>query len=267
MGNILPVGSTVMVSMLILIAMNGLFFVANLADALFLWTGQPLPAGVDYHSYVHEGVNTLITTVILSAIILTGIFQQSPEVARNPWLKRLGYAWIAQNVFLIISVGEKLRRYIVTYEMTVARLSTIIFLLLVVAGFACLTVKIVRNKSLTWLVGGCLISVFVTFYITQFLNLAGWSADYDLARLEREQAYQFDAQRMCDWGPGVWPALRRAHDLSLQNPTVAGNDVITRAFNGQVVGDDFKYRTGQDAAHWREFSLRAWWNRAALEEK
>ena len=58
-----------------------------------------------------------------------------------------------------------------------------IFLVLVTAGYGLLTLKIAMEKSLSWLVGGCLIAIFLTFYITQFLNLGGWAAQCNLRAL------------------------------------------------------------------------------------
>lgn len=256
---IIPAPSAFFSSGLILVVLNVLFLVANIADAMFLWSGQALPAGVTDKTYVHEGVNTLIFTVILSAIVMTAIFQQELKVAKRKELKLLAYAWIVQNLFLMISVWEKLRRYIVTSEMTVARLSTIIFLILVAVGFILLTIKIARDRSITWLIGGCVLAVFGTFYTTQFMDLAGWSANYNVATMEKEKWRGFDTDTMMPWGPAIWPALRRAHEI---DPT---NAKITEAWNQAHRGTDYADRCGLDWQHWREFSLRAYLNRWALE--
>jgi hypothetical protein len=258
---LLPTRAALFSSGLVLVVLNLLFLVSNIADALFLWSGQALPAGVDYKAYVHEGVNALIVTVILSAIVLTTIFQQALKVVERRELKILAYAWIVQNLFLIFSVTEKLRRYIVNYEMTVARLSTIIFLILVSVGFILLTIKIARDRSISWLIGGCVIAVFVTFYITQFLDLAGWSANYNVAVMEKDPGHIFDSKTMCQWGADVWPALRRAHKLAPANPD------ITAAWQAAHTSSDYTDQSGVAWQHWRELSLRAYLNRWALEEK
>jgi len=258
---ILPTGAALFSSGLVLVVLNLLFLVANIADALFLWSAQALPADVSFKAYVHEGVNALIITVILSAIVLTAIFQQALNVVERRELKILAYAWIAQNLFLIFSVSEKLRRYIVSYEMTVARLSTIIFLVLVSVGFILLTIKIARNRSISWLIGGCVLAAFATFYITQFMDLAGWSANYNVARMEQDRARVFDSKTMCQWGADVWPALRRAHELDPANPDIAA------AWQEAQHGSDYMDKPGIDWRRWREFSLRAYLNRWALEEK
>ena len=258
---ILPTRAALFSSALVLVVLNLLFLIANIADALFLWSGQTLPAGVSYKSYVHEGVNALIVTVILSAIVLTAIFQQELNVVKRRELKILAYVWVVQNLFLIFSVSEKLRGFIVTYEMTVARLSTFIFLVLVSVGFILLTIKIARDRSISWLIGGCVVAVFFTFYITQFLDLAGWSANYNVAVMEKDPGHVFDSVTMCQWGADVWPALRRAHELAPANPD------ITASWQAAHTSSDYTDRSGTDWKHWREFSLRAWMNRWALDDK
>lgn len=258
---ILPTRGALFCSGLILVVLNLLFFLANIADALFLWSGAALPAGVTYKSYVHQGVDALIVTVILTAIVLTAIFQQALSVARRRELKVLAFLWIAQNLFLLMSVTLRLKYYIEAYEMTVARLSVIIFLMLVAVGFVLLTIKIVRDRSLSWLVGGCLIAVFVTFYITQFLDLAGWSANYNVSHWQKGQIRNLDFFHLYEAGPDAWPALRRAHE---SDPSIA---ILNRDSAKGALTESTVSRVQFDSQHWREFSLRAWLNRDALEEK
>jgi hypothetical protein len=254
---VLPTRAETISSGMVLVVLNLLFLAANVADALFLWSGQALPVGLDFKGYLHEGVDTLIFTVILSAIVLTAIFQQDLKVAQNRGLKVLAFAWIAQNLFLMLSVSEKLRRYIVTNEMTVERLSTIIFLILVAVGFVLLMIKISRDRSISWLIGGCALAVFGILFITQFLDLAGWSASYNEARWESDGTGHFNASYAVTMGPASWPALRRAHD---RDPS--DNDFTTA---WQKASQDLN-QAGTMWSDWREFSLRAWMNRGALQE-
>jgi energy-converting hydrogenase Eha subunit C len=228
---------------------------------LYLWSGNTLPDSIASKSYVHQGVNALMATVLLSALVLTAIFHQALEVARRRELKALAGFWIAQNFFLMLSVGLRVKNYIVDYNMTVLRLSVIIFLLLVAVGFILLSIKIMKERSLSWLVGGCVLAVFVTFYLTQFLDLAGWSANYNCARWAQDRGWNPQFHEFREAGPAAWPALRRAHEL---DPTVV---VINDDPNAGFVNRDSVTLARFDGQHWREFSLRAWLNRWALEDK
>jgi hypothetical protein len=258
---ILPTNGAVFSSALVLIVLNLVFGVANVADLIFLWSGAPLPAGVDYKAYVHEGFDTLIFTVILTGMVLAAMFQQPLAVARSAALKFLALVWVGQNVFLIASCALRVQGYIVEGQLTVLRLSCLIFLVLVSAGFALLTVKILHERSIAWLMGRCLIAVFVTFYITQFLDLAGYAENFNVARMAREPSRGIDTWKLYEAGPDGWPAARRAHEL---NPAIAV--LNSDAQKGPVTTGEVTLAQF-DTQHWREFSLRAWWNRGALEEK
>jgi hypothetical protein len=254
-------------SALVLVVLNLIFGVANIADALFLWSGAALPAGEEYKAYVHEGFDTLIFTVILTAFVLTVMFQQSLGVARSATLKVLALLWIAQNVFLIASCALRIRGYVDESQLTILRLSCLIFLALVAAGFAVLTVKILHERSIAWLIGRCCIAVFVTFYITQFLDLGGYAENYNAARLARDPGYHVDTWKLYEAGPAGWPAARRAHELDASIAVLNGTgDAATTNDKGPETGATVNLAKF-DAKHWREFSLRAYWNRWALEEK
>jgi hypothetical protein len=248
-------------SALVLVVLNVVFLGANVADAMFLWSGAALPAGVDYKSYVHDGVDTLICTVILTAIVLTVIFQQELAVSRHRLLKTLALIWIAQNLFLLANCALRLKHYIEDYELTIARESCLIFLALVATAFVLLTVKILREHSIAWLVGGCLLAVFVTFYITQFLDLYGWSANYNVARYEKNRYHRVDLRKLYEAGPAAWPAARRAHRFD------SSIDVLNHDTNLGPDTDADATKVQFDVPHWREFSLRAYWNRWALDDK
>jgi len=244
-----------------LAVLNLVFLIANCADAVFLWAHHALPPGVTYSGYVHSGVNSLIVTVLLSAFVLTGIFHQNLNVARRRELKGLGLLWIAQNLFLLVSVVLRLKLYIERYDMTVLRLGVIIFLLLVAAGYGLLTIKVLREKSLPWLIGGCILATFTTFYLVQFLNLAGWSANYNVTQWEKDKSRSLDVAYLRGLGPSAWPALRRAAD----DGAAWDNYLLIR----DIIDQDeiIEPRANFDFQHWREFSLRAYWNSGALEDK
>jgi hypothetical protein len=255
---IVPAPGAFFSSALVLLTLNGLFLVANVADALFLWRGDALPAGITYSSYVHHGVQTLTITVLLSAGVLVTLFQQAIRVTSRRFLRWLAFAWIAQNLFLLVSVALRLKLYIETYGMSVERLGVILFLVLVATGYVLLTIKIIQDRSLSWLIGACLIAAFATFYVTQFLDLSGWTADYNVARWQQDPSRKLDVGYLEVLGAPAWPALRRAHDAApLDN-------LITSTWK-TAAGDVPRGTAYFTFSSWREFSLRAWWNRKAIE--
>jgi hypothetical protein len=248
----MPPQWSVLSSAFALLTLNLLFLAANVADAIFLWSRNVLPAGVTYSQFVHEGVTSLTFTVLLSAVVLTFIFQQSLEVVRHRGLKFLALFWIVQNLFLILSVALRLMRYIEAYDMTVARLGVFLFLILIALGYGFLAGKVVYDRSLSWLLGACILSAFGVLYITQFLNLAGWSADYNVARWEKDRTRQLDIFYLQQLGPAAWPALQRAHGDAPENRELENAlDSSVGPFLGVPL--NLKY--------WREWGMRAQLNR------
>ena len=196
-------------SISILVVLNALFFVVNTIDALFLWTHVKLPDRVSYSHFVHDGVNSLIGAVLLSAAVLSAIFQQSESVSRSRALKRLSYLWIAQNIILIAGVMLRLYRYIEAYLLTPQRFYALSFVLLVAAGFVLLAVHIARNKNLNWLILANALATLVLFFVMQFLNVAGWVAQYNVTHWERDPSKPLDRGLLQGMGSPAWYAIDR----------------------------------------------------------
>ena len=196
-------------SVSILVVLNGLFFVVNTIDALYLWTHAKLPNRVSYSHFVHDGVNSLIGAALLSAAVIAMIFQQAGVVSGSRALKRLGYVWIAQNIVLIAGVMLRLYRYIDVYLLTPQRVYALCFVLLVAAGFVLLAVHISRNKNLNWLILSNALATLALFFVMQLLNVAGWVANYDVRHWEREPKRVLERGLLQGLGSPAWFAVER----------------------------------------------------------
>ena len=73
-------------------------------------------------------------------------------ISHSLWTKGLALLCIVQNVFLIFSVALRLKLYVEAYDLSVLRFHVGSFLALLVFGYALLACKILREKSLNWLV-------------------------------------------------------------------------------------------------------------------
>lgn len=197
-------------SVVVLVVLNGLFFVVNTIDVFYLWThAQLLPTRVSYSQFVHEGVNSLIGAALLSAVVIAVIFQQAAGVSESRALKRLGYVWIAQNGVLIAGVMLRLYRYIEAYLLTPQRVYALGFVLLVAAGFALLAVHIARNKTANWLILSNALATLGLFFAMQFLNVAGWVANYNVTHWEREPKRGLEPGLFQHLGSPAWSAAER----------------------------------------------------------
>ncbi len=221
----------------ILAVLNGLFFVVNTIDVIYLWRRAEVPSGVAYSEYVHEGVFSLIAAVLLSAVVLSGIFLQDSAVTGRGWLKGLAHLWILQNLVLIAGVFLRLKLYVDAYQFTVLRVYVAFFLVLVAVGFGLLAIYVERAMRFGWLLTSNAIATFSLFFIVQFTDALGWVAQANVRQWQRDPGRALDGRTLDleyleSLGASGWPALinvaaqRRMPDLA----AVAGGRLREIAF-------------------------------------
>lgn len=206
----------------LLIALNVLFCVINTLDAAYLWKNylwktNALPEGVSHSEFVHAGVWSLITAVVLSAVVIAGLFQQKDDVVNHRWLKNIAHLWVVQNAILIAGVFLRLKLYVMEYQWTEKRVYVGCFLILVAAGFILLCCFVEQRRSLNWLLGRCVVATFGLFFTLQFLNVSGYIARANVAQWKHHPERGLDVEYLSTLGPGAWPSLLEAaesHDDS-----------------------------------------------------
>lgn len=132
---------------------------------------------------------------------------QSPSIVASRALRVLGLTWIGQNVMLIASVLIRLKLYVDAYQLTELRVYVVFFLLLVAAGFGLLARRIIAAKNLRWLILANALAAFAMFFIVQFLDVARWVADYNVARWQEDPARVLDVEYLATLGHSAYPAL------------------------------------------------------------
>ena len=193
--------------------LNALFFAANTADAIYLWTSAALPEGVSYSEFVHQGVYSLTAAVLLSAVVLVLIFQQAQSIRTARVIRSLALLWIAQNVVLIASVLLRLQRYVDAYQLSELRVYVGCFLLLVAVGFGLLTVHVIAHKSLGWLFRSNLTATFALFFVLQFLDVAKRVAETNVARWQNGPSRTLDVSYLASLGASAVPSLIKVAEM------------------------------------------------------
>jgi mannose/fructose/N-acetylgalactosamine-specific phosphotransferase system component IIC len=242
-------------SVLALAAVNALFFFVNTLDVAYLWAGRGLPDGVTYAGYVHHGVGSLIFAVILSALVLTLIFQQDASVTPSIWLKGLALLWIAQNLFLEVGVLLRLARYVDAYGyLTPRRVYVVVFLILVAAGYGLLVRHILVRRSLKQLLLGNVLAVFMLFYLLQFANVPRLVADYDYQLwLEHPERNIMQTELGAVLGDEMIPLLVRVAESGIPS------EAVTDA--------QYKLRFNEDFHHLDEWGLWRDWQSWTLRKQ
>jgi hypothetical protein len=240
-------------SVLILVALNAIFFAANSIDCCYLWAHQDIPQGVTYSQYVHEGTAQLIAATLLSAVVLTFLFNQNESLSGRTLLRVFALLWIGQNLFLLTSIALRLKLYVDVYSLTSQRISVLIFLLLVAGGFILLSCKIIYEKSLLWLLGANAALLFSFFYIVEFADLEAMAAGYNVSRWEKDPTHQLDINYLQTIGSSGWAALVRVAERT---------DRVDESLKATGILDNIRSQNdlGNPGGNWRSWQARRAWN-------
>ncbi len=149
----------------------------------------------------------LVAAVLLSAVVLVGLFQQTGQVVASRAVRLLSVFWVLQNLALISSVLLRLKLYVNAYQLSELRVYVGFFLVLVSTGFGLLAWRILRGKGLNWLLFSNACAAFGLFFVVQYLDVAGWVANYNVALWQKDTQRTLDVEYLKNLGPSAYPAL------------------------------------------------------------
>lgn len=167
----------------LLILLNILLFMFNGADLQYLLNGITQDPEFSHAAFVHQGVYTLIISIVLAISILLYYFRGNMNFYRKHLiLKRLAYVWIAQNLLLAASITYKNLTYIQEFSLTYKRIGVFVYIILVVAGLLTTYLK-VRDKKTTWYLLNINSWVaLILLLISSFIPWDSWITNYNLSK-------------------------------------------------------------------------------------
>lgn len=120
----------------LLTSLNILVFFNNILDVNYVWRGDVSKLSAwELKQYVHEGTYFLIFGILMAISVVMYLFKGSLNFLENIKLvKYLAFLWLAQNIFLTLSVGVRNWQYIDYYGLAYKRVGVMAFLMLVLYG-------------------------------------------------------------------------------------------------------------------------------------
>lgn len=237
-----------------LILFNGLFLTQNVLDIAFLWSGMPLPEGMSYAEYAHQGAYPLMATALLAAVFVLIALKPGSPTEGMPIIRALVYGWVGQNVFLVVSAIIRLAGYVGQYSLTWLRVEAFIWMGLVALGLLLIVARIYFQKSNRWLINTNSLALYATLYLCCFINFGGVIAEYNLSRCDK----RFDAgdNSTCDIfylqsevGIEALPALIRYE----QGIATACNMQSAMALRKKL-----ENQLNAERKDWRQWTFRNW---------
>ncbi|MGB7654170.1 MAG: DUF4173 domain-containing protein [Novosphingobium sp.] len=225
-----------------LILFNALFAVQNLMDLAYLSGSLQLPQGITLADYAHRGAYPLVATALLAALFVAVTSRPGSSAAASPTVRRLIAAWIAQNVILVISAAVRTWDYVEAYSLTELRISALLWMALVAVGLVLVLARMLRAKSLSWLINANLASAGLLLTVVSFVDLGAVAASWNVrhAREIDGDGAQLDLCYLSRLGSSALPAL----DLAATGnppPALKGSLEALRAHAQSRIADELKY--------------------------
>lgn len=131
----------------LLALVNLMILVLNILDGIYLWGGKALPTTISLSESLHQGVWSLILSIIIAISIILYFFRkQALRAGKNKTLILLALVWIAQNIMMAVSTSYRDYLYIADFGLTYKRIGVYIWLSIAIAGLISTLIKIIRVK-------------------------------------------------------------------------------------------------------------------------
>jgi hypothetical protein len=134
--------------------LNIMLLVVNGLDFAFIFGGDGnLPQGASCMQYVHQGVGTLIFSIVLALFIILFYFRGRMNFAENgKALRTLALIWIVQNALMLFSTAWRNEVYVLVFGLTYKRIGVYVYLVLTLIGLLVTAWKVQGKKTNIFLV-------------------------------------------------------------------------------------------------------------------
>ncbi|MFT4601245.1 MAG: hypothetical protein ACI857_001423 [Arenicella sp.] len=197
------------IAMSILITLNIMLILYNFIDLRYILVDLHDPnRTMIFSEMVHNGINSLIASLILVIIIISFLFRGAVNFSSNKTLKVLGIFWLIQNSIMVITTLIKNWEYVEGWGLTHKRIGVFIYLFLALVGLSLALYKIAKKKSFWFLLRN---SALAFALVLTSLTTFSWSrliADYNLSHLVHEK---IDFHYLHEMGPSTYKSIANYH--------------------------------------------------------
>jgi hypothetical protein len=142
------------ISLIVLFTLLNIMLIAiNIGDMNTILLNGALPKGIKHSDFVHEGVASLIFSIVFAISIIMFFLRGDLNFYKgNRFFKFLVLLWIFQNVLMLFSTAWRNDLYIHEFTLTDLRIGVYVWLVLAFIGLVLTAIKIVFNRSNFFLV-------------------------------------------------------------------------------------------------------------------
>ena len=178
---------------LVMLTLNALILLFICTDVIYVLQ-NPLDNGIALSKTVHDGVNALVTSIVIAIILILILFRGDINFYKNNRnLKTLTFIWIGLNVIIILITAYKNYLYSSGFGLTYKRIGVFIYLLLCISGMVTTYFKVAKRYGLYVMFR---INARVAFMVMVIVGSFSW--DRTITRFNLEQVAQPDMEYLYD---------------------------------------------------------------------
>lgn len=236
-----------------IVMINLLLLALNIIDIQFTWLGFNTSQVENLAYYVHNGTYLLIFSIVLSMAILLYFFRGNQNFYSGSNLLKYGaYLWIAQNVFMALSVGLRNLYYIdFYYALSYKRIGVMIYLLLVFIGLVTMVIKIHKKKTLFYLLKVNSAAAVVVLLLISSFSWDKTIAEFNLSNPNKEQ---IDLEYLFRLSNDALPVFDK-HQQTLNRDYMEYSFFMSDYNNGL---DEYKWRVRTFLLDQKNYSWLSW---------
>nr|WP_162988844.1 DUF4173 domain-containing protein [Pedobacter schmidteae] len=195
-------------------ALNLLLLALNAIDVSTIWLDKNTNSnGAHFSAELHDGTNVLILSIVMAMLVIVYFFNGNLNFYRkNKTIRLLAYLWIAQNMFLVLSVLFRDFNYIGAYGLTYKRIGVMVFLLLCTIGLVTAYLKVATLKTFFYL---CKVNGFIWYILLLTFGFVNWDVFIVRYNINNKASISLDLDHLMSLSDKTLPLLDQ-HKLDLR---------------------------------------------------
>lgn len=242
------------IAMSLLITLNLILVLYNFIDLRFIFIDLPNPdPTLRYAELLHGGVDSLIASIILVIIIITSIYRGQLNFQGSKLIRTLALIWLLQNIVMVATTVVKNYEYITHWGLTYKRIGVYIYLILAATGLIFTIIKILKVKSVWYLIRNTSLAFLTCFTLMGLINWDKIIVNYNLSQLPAEQ---IDFPYLMDLENEAYPALISYYKDNKKSPEITENRRLWHNLFVDFESTRKALQIKKNAGTWRSINIR-----------
>lgn len=172
-------------TILLFVMLNVMLFFINALDINYLYLGSGMPEGVTHKEFVHNGVGMLMLSILLGISTVLYFFRGRLNFDdANKTAKLLVYAWMLQNLMMVISTAFRNHLYITEALLTYKRIGVYSWLVMAAAGLITTCIKLAKAKPAWYLFSANSMIAYVLLVLSAGIDWDKLITDHNMASVK-----------------------------------------------------------------------------------